>query len=483
MIVDIPEEGQFLLDDSVIEQLSERNAELESAIERDDEAGFELYLAELLAWVRSKGKRERAVPGAADVLLPSKKTTMNDVRPAFASVVLYRRLAAADPDRYRLSPAYALSNLGDRLLALHQPGGDVWATEAVAVWRELAAADPDRFRSALAAALYKLGARFFAPGDPDAVPVFEEAVAVYRELAAANPDRYRPDLAAALYKLGARPSALGNSDAVPVLEEAVAVYRELAAASPHRYRPDLATALSDLGARLSALGNPDAVPVLEEASALYKALPAERVPEALSVRPLPRRRPSEDEAAHEPPPPQSVAYDYLVHNAFAELVQPGRLLFNPPSRMQLGATERVEVRLTRTLTLDAELLKYLRGRGEPHLEEISTSPLMAVTLKGDGFQITSYSDEEQGVSPDGVTMWEFDIRALKRGQQRLVIAVSLRVPVAGQPMERKSIPVREATIDVQVGAPALIGHFVAANWQWFVGTAIAIAAVLVALFH
>ena len=127
-------------------------------------------------------------------------------------------------------------------------------------------------------------------------------------------------------------------------------------------------------------------------------------------------------------------------------------MFNPPDRMQLGHTERVEVRLTRTLKLDAELLRHLRGHGEPQLEEIPTTPLMAVTLKGDGFQITPYSDEEQQVSENQLTTWEFDIRALKRGPQLLVMSVSLRIPVPGQTSERKSIPVREVTIDVQVGA-------------------------------
>lgn len=176
-------------------------------------------------------------------------------------------------------------------------------------------------------------------------------------------------------------------------------------------------------------------------------------------------------------------YDDLVRSAFAELVQPGRLLFNPPDRMQLGQIERVEVRLTRTLKLDTELLRDLRGHGEPQVEEIPTAPLMAVTLKGDGFRITTYSDEEQSVTQDGITTWEFDIQALKRGQQRLVMCVSLRIPVPGQPLEHKSIPVREAVIDVQVGVPAVM-QFVAGNWQWFIGTAIAIAAVLVAvLFH
>jgi hypothetical protein len=179
----------------------------------------------------------------------------------------------------------------------------------------------------------------------------------------------------------------------------------------------------------------------------------------------------------------SVPYDTLVRSAFAETVHPGRLLFNPPDRMRLGQTERVEVRLARALTLDAELLEHLRGHGEPRLEEIPTAPLMAVTLKADGFRIEAYSNEEQIVDREGITTWEFNICALKRGLQRLVICVSLRIPLEGRPFEYKSIPVREATIDVRVGKPALVGHFVTSNWQWFIGTAIAIAAVLVAVLH
>ncbi len=182
-------------------------------------------------------------------------------------------------------------------------------------------------------------------------------------------------------------------------------------------------------------------------------------------------------------PAQAVVNDDLVRSAFTELVQPGRLLFNPPDRMKLGQTARVEVRLTRTLERGGELLAHLRGQGEPQVEEIPTAPLMAVTLKGDGFRITAYSDEEQRVTQDEITTWEFDVQALKRGQQRLVMSVSLRIPVPGQSLEHKSIPVREATINVHVGAPALVGHFVAANWQWFIGTAIAIAAVVVAVVY
>jgi hypothetical protein len=204
----------------------------------------------------------------------------------------------------------------------------------------------------------------------------------------------------------------------------------------------------------------------------------------ISLHPSPDQRSgSQPESEGSPQGFESVAYDNLVHRAFAEMIQQGRLLFNPPDRMQLGKTERVEVRLTRTLELDADLLENLRGRGDPQLEEIPTAPLMAVTLKGDSFHITAYSDEEQNVTKDAVTSWEFEIRALERGQQRLAMCVSLRIPVPGQPLTHKSVPVREATIDVQVGAPALVGQFMVRNWQWFIGTAIAIAAVVVAVIY
>jgi hypothetical protein len=170
-------------------------------------------------------------------------------------------------------------------------------------------------------------------------------------------------------------------------------------------------------------------------------------------------------------------YDDKVRRAVTELVDKGQLLFNPPKQMRFGQTERVEVRVTRTLEMDAELLKHLRGRGEPQLKEIQTAPKMAVTLKsvGGGFDIQPFSDEEQDVTQDEVTAWEFDIRALKPGQQLLNLCVSLRIPVQGQPVMHKSIPVFEAKIDVQVGFPTRVGLVIsAAKWQWIIGTAVVI---------
>jgi hypothetical protein len=175
------------------------------------------------------------------------------------------------------------------------------------------------------------------------------------------------------------------------------------------------------------------------------------------------------------------ACDDLVRSALAELTQPGRLLFNPPDQMRLGQKVRVEVRLTRSLELDAELLEKLQGPGEPRLEDIKTASRMAVTLTGDGFGINRYSDEEQAVTQDGITTWEFDIRAKKAGKQQLFMSVSLRIPVPGQPLVHQNIPVREATINVRITVPALAG-VVFGDWRWATATAIAIAGVVVAVF-
>lgn len=179
---------------------------------------------------------------------------------------------------------------------------------------------------------------------------------------------------------------------------------------------------------------------------------------------------------------RGLGYDDLVRRALlVELAQPGRLLFNPPDRMRLGQTERVEVRLTRSLDLDAELLEKVQGPGEPKLEVIKTASRMAVTLTGDGFDIKRYSDEEQAVTQDGITTWEFDIRAKKGGEQKLLMSVSLRIPVPGQPLVHQNIPVREATINVRITVPALAG-VVFGDWRWVTATAIAIAGVVVAVF-
>ena len=194
------------------------------------------------------------------------------------AVDIRRELAAADPDRYGPDLADALTNLGIDLKDSGGLGEALAVTqEAAAMFRDLAAAIPDLYRPAVADVLDNLGIMFSMLGRPaEALPVTQEAADIRRELAAVNPGGYQPKLAEVLTRLGRRFAELGRpAEALPVTQEAADISRELAAADPDRYRADLAGALNPLGTCLSELGRPaEALPVTQEAAAMYRELAA-----------------------------------------------------------------------------------------------------------------------------------------------------------------------------------------------------------------
>jgi hypothetical protein len=81
MIVRILGEGQLEVADSALAELNELDAQLESAVERSDEAGFGAALAALLGRVREIGTPadpDTLAPSA--LILPQADATMEDVR-------------------------------------------------------------------------------------------------------------------------------------------------------------------------------------------------------------------------------------------------------------------------------------------------------------------------------------------------------------------------------------------------------------------
>ena len=94
------------------------------------------------------------------------------------------------------------------------------------MYRELAAALPDRYRLGLARSLLNLGITLTDLGHPaNALPVQQEAVTILRDLAAALPDRYRPELADFLSGLGDVLSALGRNGEAAAARREAEVYR------------------------------------------------------------------------------------------------------------------------------------------------------------------------------------------------------------------------------------------------------------------
>jgi hypothetical protein len=165
----------------------------------------------------------------------------------------------------------------------------------------------------------------------------------------------------------------------------------------------------------------------------------------------------------------------------ADAVHQGFLAFNPPAEMRQGRQERVEVGVARVAALKEALVEGFRGRGEPQFEEIETSSLMSVALKGRAFDITSYSAHEQIVAP--LAKWEFDVLPVRPGMQTLTLSVDLRIALPGLAelgSGYRSVPVLQRAIRIRVDMGYGTRRFVASNWQWLIATVIGLAGAITA---
>lgn len=162
--------------------------------------------------------------------------------------------------------------------------------------------------------------------------------------------------------------------------------------------------------------------------------------------------------------------DELSEIVEAELrrLTPGLVLFNPPQEMKVGIKERVEVRITKTITED--LTEGLRGSGVPHIEEIRVNTLMGVRLNGDNFDIKALSHEEQVVVGKGFTQWDWDVVPLDSGDQLLSLVITVRIRIPNYGEERKDYPVLDRQIKVKVNPAYTIKNFIKSYWKWITGT-------------
>ncbi|WP_327634533.1 hypothetical protein OHB24_31735 [Kribbella sp. NBC_00482] len=176
-----------------------------------------------------------------------------------------------------------------------------------------------------------------------------------------------------------------------------------------------------------------------------------------------------------------LALQEVINSAVSRFVTEGRVLFNPPDRMRKGHLERVEVAVARTKDLDEALLQMVRGQGQPRIENIETSPFMAVELKGSGFDVTPLqgaTGTEQLLRP--TALWEFDVLPLRSGFQTLQVCVAMRIPIQDRSDERVSIPVLERQIRVAIDTRYSSQQFLKRNWQWLIVTLIGFAGAVTA---
>ena len=81
MIVRILGEGQFSVDDSATADLNRFDTDLETAVNRGDEAAFADALTRLLAQVRAQGSPlPPDILEPSDLILPNEDSSMDEVR-------------------------------------------------------------------------------------------------------------------------------------------------------------------------------------------------------------------------------------------------------------------------------------------------------------------------------------------------------------------------------------------------------------------
>jgi hypothetical protein len=161
------------------------------------------------------------------------------------------------------------------------------------------------------------------------------------------------------------------------------------------------------------------------------------------------------------PPPSPANASQIVQDELNRL-PPGQIAFNPPASMKEGATERVEVRIAKANVPNVAA----KMPGNVQTAPIQVSTVMTVQVGGASFHVTPLDPQDQIVSTDGFTQWDFDVTPTARGDQTLSLTASVDIVVPGMGQQRRAFPVLSRTIHVQVDAVS----FLTDNWQWFAGT-------------
>jgi hypothetical protein len=135
----------------------------------------------------------------------------------------------------------------------------------------------------------------------------------------------------------------------------------------------------------------------------------------------------------------------------------GQIAFNAPVAMHLNRKERVQVRISRKFV--AGMVESMRRKESVTMDSIMVSDIMLVRLLGDEFKITAFDDEEQGVTEQGYTQWEFDVTPLQDGEHDLGAT-------------KKYFPVYEKKVQVQVTVWQQVAGFATERWEFILSSII-----------
>jgi hypothetical protein len=112
-----------------------------------------------------------------------------------------------------------------------------------------------------------------------------------------------------------------------------------------------------------------------------------------------------------------------------------------------------------------ELEMMIRASGTTESHQVKISENMQARLTGKGFEITAITPEEQLISARETTEWNWEVKAMKPGAQRLYLTLSAIVKFQGETKTRV-IRTFEREMLVKVSIRKRVVAFVGKNWQW-----------------
>ena len=163
---------------------------------------------------------------------------------------------------------------------------------------------------------------------------------------------------------------------------------------------------------------------------------------------------------------QSKSWPDELQQELARLAN-GRVVFDVPSEMRLGVQGRAVVRIS--ANFQENLSAGLEARvSKDDIEPLQIGPYMTVKLNGEGdaFRIDALTPGDQFVAQEHFTEWAWDIQPEESGQQKLHLAIGLRLKLKNAGQEVRFYPVKEKVITVRVNPAYSLRRFVGKNWQW-----------------
>jgi hypothetical protein len=164
-----------------------------------------------------------------------------------------------------------------------------------------------------------------------------------------------------------------------------------------------------------------------------------------------------------PQPTPEIDPIHLVNEELDRLTT-GVIFYNPPKDMTVAQQERIDVRISsNTLFTSTEGFK---GSGAVQTETLPVATFMKVNLRGECFDITALSSEEQVIPADSHADWAWDVTPTEKGLQTLSLVVTARIKLPGYSDEQKDLQVIERDINVRVNPAYALRTFFDKNRDW-----------------